>query len=181
MVHNSSSMTEQRRRRPPMRPPPFVATPRANGRSWRSNIPTFVGTVIEQIGLPRAVARDHNRRRQSRHRALEVHSISTPQRSDDRPSELCNTRERSCPAAARTSGENDRASDRHRHRGARRDGRDARRRPVGCRRLSATNLGESPVLYACALHNKDMQGPDMLDVLPPQPAYCLMVRSDRSR
>src|SRR5260370_42172161 len=28
-----------------------------------------------------------------------------------------------------------------------------------------------PVLYACALHNKDMQGPNMSDVLPPQPAY----------
>ena len=31
--------------------------------------------------------------------------------------------------------------------------------------------GKFPVLYACALHNKDMQGPDMSDVLPPQPAY----------
>jgi uncharacterized protein len=30
--------------------------------------------------------------------------------------------------------------------------------------------GRYPVLYACALHNKDMQGPDMADVLPPQPA-----------
>ena len=31
--------------------------------------------------------------------------------------------------------------------------------------------GPLPVLYACALHNKDMQGPNMSDVLPPQPAY----------
>jgi uncharacterized protein len=30
--------------------------------------------------------------------------------------------------------------------------------------------GPFPVLYAAALHNKDMQGPDMTDVLPPQPA-----------
>jgi putative CocE/NonD family hydrolase len=30
--------------------------------------------------------------------------------------------------------------------------------------------GPFPVLYACALHNKDIQGPDMADVLPPQPA-----------
>jgi putative CocE/NonD family hydrolase len=30
--------------------------------------------------------------------------------------------------------------------------------------------GPFPVLYAAALHNKDMQGPDMADVLPPQPA-----------
>lgn len=31
-------------------------------------------------------------------------------------------------------------------------------------------LGPFPVLYASALHNKDLQGPDMADVLPPQPA-----------
>ena len=30
--------------------------------------------------------------------------------------------------------------------------------------------GPYPVLYAAALHNKDMQGPDIADVLPPQPA-----------
>jgi uncharacterized protein len=30
--------------------------------------------------------------------------------------------------------------------------------------------GPFPVLYAAALHNKDLQGPDMADVLPPQPA-----------
>src|ERR1700744_6682319 len=30
--------------------------------------------------------------------------------------------------------------------------------------------GPYPVLYAAALHNKDMQGPDMADVLSPQPA-----------
>ena len=30
--------------------------------------------------------------------------------------------------------------------------------------------GPFPVLYAAALHNKDMQGPDMAEVLPPQPA-----------
>ena len=30
--------------------------------------------------------------------------------------------------------------------------------------------GAYPVLYAAALHNKDMQGPDIADVLPPQPA-----------
>ena len=28
-----------------------------------------------------------------------------------------------------------------------------------------------PVLYACSLHNKDIQGPDIADVLPPQPAH----------
>jgi hypothetical protein len=31
--------------------------------------------------------------------------------------------------------------------------------------------GPFPVLYASALHNKDMQGPDIADVLPPQPAH----------
>ena len=30
--------------------------------------------------------------------------------------------------------------------------------------------GRFPVLYAAALHNKDMQGPDIADMLPPQPA-----------
>jgi uncharacterized protein len=33
------------------------------------------------------------------------------------------------------------------------------------------NAGRYPVLYAAALHNKDMQGPDVADALPPQPAY----------
>src|SRR5258708_37400131 len=32
------------------------------------------------------------------------------------------------------------------------------------------SAGRFPVLYAAALHNKDMQGPDIADVLPPQPA-----------
>src|SRR6267378_4491863 len=31
--------------------------------------------------------------------------------------------------------------------------------------------GAYPVLYATSLHNKDMQGPDISDVLPPQPAH----------
>lgn len=31
--------------------------------------------------------------------------------------------------------------------------------------------GRYPVLYAAALHNKDLQGPDIADVLPPQPAH----------
>jgi predicted acyl esterase len=31
--------------------------------------------------------------------------------------------------------------------------------------------GRYPTLYACALHNKDLQGPDIADVLPPQPAH----------
>jgi uncharacterized protein len=31
--------------------------------------------------------------------------------------------------------------------------------------------GRYPVLYASALHNKDIQGPDIADVLPPQPAH----------
>ena len=31
--------------------------------------------------------------------------------------------------------------------------------------------GKYPVLYASALHNKDLQGPDIADVLPPQPAH----------
>ena len=29
--------------------------------------------------------------------------------------------------------------------------------------------GRYPVLYASALHNKDIQGPDIAEVLPPQP------------
>jgi uncharacterized protein len=31
--------------------------------------------------------------------------------------------------------------------------------------------GPYPTLYACALHNKDIQGPDISDILPPQPAH----------
>src|ERR1700755_3470308 len=31
--------------------------------------------------------------------------------------------------------------------------------------------GKYPVLYAAALHNKDIQGPDIADILPPQPAH----------
>ena len=31
--------------------------------------------------------------------------------------------------------------------------------------------GRYPVLYAAALHNKDMQAPDVADMLPPQPAH----------
>lgn len=31
--------------------------------------------------------------------------------------------------------------------------------------------GPYPVLYASSLHNKDMQGPDIADILPPQPAH----------
>jgi putative CocE/NonD family hydrolase len=31
--------------------------------------------------------------------------------------------------------------------------------------------GKFPTLYACSLHNKDIQGPDVADVLPPQPAH----------
>src|SRR5580692_40226 len=31
--------------------------------------------------------------------------------------------------------------------------------------------GRYPVLYACSLHNKDLQGPNIADVLPPQPAH----------
>lgn len=31
--------------------------------------------------------------------------------------------------------------------------------------------GPYPVLYAAALHNKDLQGPDIADILPPQPAH----------
>src|ERR1700684_4365151 len=31
--------------------------------------------------------------------------------------------------------------------------------------------GQYPVLYASALHNKDIQGPDIADMLPPQPAH----------
>ena len=32
-------------------------------------------------------------------------------------------------------------------------------------------VGKYPVLCASALHNKDIQGPDIADVLPPQPAH----------
>jgi predicted acyl esterase len=31
--------------------------------------------------------------------------------------------------------------------------------------------GRYPVLFASALHNKDIQGPEISEVLPPQPAY----------
>ena len=31
--------------------------------------------------------------------------------------------------------------------------------------------GKYPVRYAAALHNKDIQGPDLADILPPQPAH----------
>src|SRR3982074_1279777 len=31
--------------------------------------------------------------------------------------------------------------------------------------------GKYPVLCASALHNKDIQGPDIADILPPQPAH----------
>src|SRR5260221_12516982 len=31
--------------------------------------------------------------------------------------------------------------------------------------------GRCPVLYAAALHNKDIQGPDIADLLPLQPAH----------
>ena len=31
--------------------------------------------------------------------------------------------------------------------------------------------GRYPVLYASALHNKDIQGPDIADIFPPQPAH----------
>src|SRR5260370_42424633 len=31
--------------------------------------------------------------------------------------------------------------------------------------------GKYPVLYASALHNKAIQGPDIADILPPQPAH----------
>src|SRR6201990_3097298 len=31
--------------------------------------------------------------------------------------------------------------------------------------------GKYPGLYASALHNKDIQGPDIADILPPQPAH----------
>src|SRR3982074_1123691 len=31
--------------------------------------------------------------------------------------------------------------------------------------------GKYPVLYAAALHNKDLQGPAIADILPPQPAH----------
>ena len=31
--------------------------------------------------------------------------------------------------------------------------------------------GRYPVLYACAVHNKDLQRPEIAEALPPQPAY----------
>ena len=31
--------------------------------------------------------------------------------------------------------------------------------------------GKYPVLYACAVHNKDLQRPEIAEALPPQPAY----------
>src|SRR5258706_11197117 len=46
--------------------------------------------------------------------------------------------------------------------------RDGTRLALDVYRLESE--GRFPVLYAAALHNKDMQGPDIADVLPPQPA-----------
>ncbi len=42
--------------------------------------------------------------------------------------------------------------------------------------------GKYPVLYASALHNKDIQSPDIADILPPQPVTRLSgsVRSRRA-
>ena len=31
--------------------------------------------------------------------------------------------------------------------------------------------GAHPVLYTCAVHNKDLQRPEIAEALPPQPAY----------
>src|SRR5256885_6931051 len=39
--------------------------------------------------------------------------------------------------------------------------------------------GKCPVLYASALHNKDIQGPDIADILPPQPAHAPDRKSTR--
>ena len=47
--------------------------------------------------------------------------------------------------------------------------RDGTRLVLDVYRPGAT--GRYPVLYACSLHNKDIQGPDIADVLPPQPAH----------
>jgi uncharacterized protein len=47
--------------------------------------------------------------------------------------------------------------------------RDGTRLVLDVYRPDAT--GRYPVLYACSLHNKDIQGPDIADVLPPQPAH----------
>jgi putative CocE/NonD family hydrolase len=47
--------------------------------------------------------------------------------------------------------------------------RDGTRLVLDVYRPDAT--GRYPVLYACSLHNKDIQGPDITDVLPPQPAH----------
>src|ERR1700745_2563299 len=47
--------------------------------------------------------------------------------------------------------------------------RDATRLAVDVYRPEAP--GKYPVLYASALHNKDIQGPDIADILPPQPAH----------
>jgi uncharacterized protein len=47
--------------------------------------------------------------------------------------------------------------------------RDGTRLAVDVYRRDAP--GKYPVLYASALHNKDIQGPDIADILPPQPAH----------
>src|SRR5437016_1584560 len=47
--------------------------------------------------------------------------------------------------------------------------RDGTRLAVDVYRPDAA--GKYPVLYASALHNKDIQGPDIADILPPQPAH----------
>ena len=42
--------------------------------------------------------------------------------------------------------------------------------------------GKYPVLYASALHNKDIQGPDIADILPPAAGACTaVVRPHRGR
>src|SRR5580704_10103654 len=60
--------------------------------------------------------------------------------------------------------------------------RDGTRLAVDVYRPDAA--GKYPVLYASALHNKDIQGPDIADILPPQPAHAplwLVGRTLRSR
>ena len=47
--------------------------------------------------------------------------------------------------------------------------RDGTRLAVDVYRSDAP--GRYPALYASALHNKDIQGPDIADILPPQPAH----------
>ena len=77
------------------------------------------------------------------------------------------------PSAARKgdAGGPRRARLREHDPGTRRHGADAGRGASGRRCLPAEGGRRHPVLYTCAVHNKDLQRPEIAEALPPQPAY----------